>query len=215
MDLLPEISRPFHADDRSFPRIGGEGMRMQLEVHSLAIPDVKLIRTPRFSDARGYFCETFQRADFAAEGIENDFLQDNQSSSDRPGTVRGLHFQRPPFAQTRLVRVLRGSIFDVAVDLRRSSPSFGRHIAIELSSEGNEQLLVPVGFAHGFCTLEPDTVVFYKVDQVYSAAHDGGVNWADPQLRIEWTVASAEAILSEKDRRLPMLDDLAPFSSEG
>jgi dTDP-4-dehydrorhamnose 3,5-epimerase len=209
MDLLPEISRPFHGDDRSFPRIDGEGMRMQLEVRSLAIPDVKLIRTPRFSDARGYFCETFQRADFAAQGIENDFLQDNQSSSDRPGTVRGLHFQRPPFAQTKLVRVLRGSIFDVAVDLRRSSPSFGMHIAVELSSESNEQLLIPTGFAHGFCTLEPDTVVFYKVDQVYSAAHDGGVNWADSGLGIEWPVASAEVILSEKDRRLPMLADLA------
>ncbi|WP_245269917.1 dTDP-4-dehydrorhamnose 3,5-epimerase [Nitrobacter hamburgensis] len=176
----------------------------------MAIPDVKLIRTPRFSDTRGYFCETFQRADFAAQGLDCDFLQDNQSSSDRPGTVRGLHFQRPPFAQTKLVRVLRGSILDVAVDLRRSSSSFGRHVAMELSSESNEQLLVPAGFAHGFCTLEPDTVVFYKVDQVYSAAHDSGVNWADSRLGIEWPVASAEANLSEKDRGLPMLVDLAP-----
>lgn len=181
---------------------------MQLNVDSLAIPDVKLVRTPRFSDARGYFCETFQRADFAAQGLDIDFLQDNQSSSDRRGTVRGLHFQRPPFAQTKLVRVLRGSIFDVAVDLRRSSPSFGKHIAVELDSEANEQLFIPVGFAHGFCTLEPDTVVFYKVDQVYSAAHDGGVNWADSRLGIEWPAASAEAILSEKDRGLPMLADL-------
>jgi dTDP-4-dehydrorhamnose 3,5-epimerase len=202
MDLSPEISKPF-ADD-------GSSLRMQLDVHSLVIFDVKLIRTSRFSDARGYFCETFQRADFAAQGLDNDFLQDNQSSSDRSGTVRGLHFQRPPFAQTKLVRVLRGSIFDVAVDLRRSSPSFGRHIAIKLSSEGNEQLLVPVGFAHGFCTLEPDTIVFYKVDQVYSAAHDDGVNWADPGLGIEWPVSSANAILSEKDRVLPMLADLDP-----
>ena len=210
MDLLPETSELLRDEDRHFLRIDGKGMRMQLDVHSLAIPDVKLIRTPRFSDARGYFCETFQRTDFAAQGLDNDFLQDNQSSSDRSGTVRGLHFQRPPFAQTKLVRVLRGSIFDVAVDLRRSSPSFGRHIAIELSSEGNEQLLVPAGFAHGFCTLEPDTVVFYKVDQVYSAAHEGGVNWADSGLGIEWPVASAEAILSEKDRGLPMLADLAP-----
>ena len=210
MDLLPEASQLFRDEDRNFLRIDGKGMRMQLDVHSLAIPDVKLIRTPRFSDARGYFCETFQRADFVAHGLASDFLQDNQSSSDRPGTIRGLHFQRPPFAQTKLVRVLRGKIFDVAVDLRRSSPSFGRHVAVELSSEGDEQLLVPAGFAHGFCTLDPDTVVFYKVDQVYSAAHDGGVNWADPQLRIEWPVASAEAILSEKDRGLPMLADLAP-----
>jgi dTDP-4-dehydrorhamnose 3,5-epimerase len=209
MNLLSEVSQPSHADDRSCLRINGKGKRMQLDVHSLVIPDAKLIRTPRVSDARGYFCETFQRADFAAQGVDNEFLQDNQSSSARPGTVRGLHFQRPPFAQTKLVRVLRGSIFDVAVDLRRSSPSFGRHIAVELSSEGNEQLLIPVGFAHGFCTLEPDTVVFYKVDQVYSAAHDGGINWADSGLGIEWPVASAEAILSEKDHGLPMLADLA------
>jgi dTDP-4-dehydrorhamnose 3,5-epimerase len=210
MDLLSETSQIFRGEDRHFVRIDGKGKRMQLDVHSLAIPDVKLIRTPRFSDARGYFCETFQRADFAAHGLASDFLQDNQSSSDRPGTVRGFHFQRPPFAQTKLVRVLRGRILDVAVDLRRSSPSFGRHIAIELSSDGNEQLLIPTGFAHGFCTLEPDTVVFYKVDQVYSAAHEGGVNWADPQLRIEWPVASAEAILSDKDRGLSMLADLTP-----
>jgi dTDP-4-dehydrorhamnose 3,5-epimerase len=211
MDLLPEISQPARADDRSILRIDGKGMRMQLNVHSLAIPDVKLIRTPRFSDARGYSCKTFQRVGFAAQGLDNDFLQDNQSSSDRPGTVRGLHFQRPPFAQTKLVRVLHGSIFDVAVDLRRSSPSYGMHTAIELSSEGNEQLFIPAGFAHGFCTLEPDTVIFYKVDQVYSAAHDGGVNWGDSELGIEWPVASAEAILPEKDRGLPMLADLAPI----
>lgn len=211
MNLMSEISQPSHADERSFLRIDGEGQPMQLDVRSLAIPDVKLIRTPRVSDARGYFCETFQRADFAVQGLDFDFLQDNQSCSVRTGTVRGLHFQRPPFAQTKLVRVLRGSIFDVAVDLRRSSLSFGKHIAIELNSEANEQLLVPPGFAHGFCTLEPDTVVFYKVDRVYSAAHEGGVRWADLELGIEWPVAGAEAILSEKDCGLPMLADLAPI----
>jgi len=214
MNLLSKVLPPSD-NDRGFLGIDGKEKRMQLDVHALSIPDVKLITTPRISDARGYFCETFQRADFAAQGLDNDFLQDNQSCSSRPGTVRGLHFQRPPFAQAKLVRVLRGRIFDVAVDLRRSSPNFGKHIAIELSSEGNEQLLIPAGFAHGFCTLEADTVVFYKVDQVYSAAHDGGVNWADSELGIEWPVPSAEAILSEKDRGLPMLADLAPFSSEG
>jgi dTDP-4-dehydrorhamnose 3,5-epimerase len=208
--LLREVSQLFPSDDRNLLCSDGKGVRMRLDVHCLAIPDVKLIRTPRFSDARGYFCETFQRADFTAQGLDYDFLQDNQSSSDRPGTVRGLHFQRPPFAQTKLVRVLHGRIMDVAVDLRRSSSSFGRHVAVELSSEGNEQLLVPAGFAHGFCTLEPNTVVLYKVDQVYSAAHDGGVNWADSMLGIEWPVASAVANLSEKDRGLPMLADLAP-----
>jgi dTDP-4-dehydrorhamnose 3,5-epimerase len=209
MDLWPEVSDPLRAGGRGLPRIDGPAVRKPLDVRGLAIPDVKLIRTPRFSDARGYFCETFQRADFAALGLACDFIQDNQSSSDRIGTVRGLHFQRPPFAQAKLIRVLRGRIFDVAVDLRRASPSFGRHIAVELSSEGNEQLLVPAGFAHGFCTLEPDTVVFYKVDQVYSAAHDGGINWDDPELGIQWPVASAAATLSDKDRGLPMLADLS------
>jgi dTDP-4-dehydrorhamnose 3,5-epimerase len=208
MNLWAEVSDPLPAGCERVPPIGGTGTRMRLDVRALEIPDVKLIRTRRFSDARGYFCETFQRADFAAQGLACDFIQDNQSNSDESGTIRGLHFQRPPFAQAKLIRVLRGSILDVAVDLRRSSPSFGRHVASELSSEGNEQLLVPAGFAHGFCTLEPDTVVFYKVDRVYSAAHDGGINWADPKLAIEWPVAAAEAILSDKDRGLPMLADL-------
>jgi dTDP-4-dehydrorhamnose 3,5-epimerase len=180
-----------------------------MEVRSLAIPDVKLIKTNRFSDGRGYFCETFQRPAFAAQGIVCDFLQDNQSCSDRIGTVRGLHFQRPPFAQTKLIRVLNGAIFDVAVDLRRSSPSFGKHVAIELDSEGGEQLLVPTGFAHGFCTLQPRTVVFYKVDQVYTPSHDSGVYWADPALAIDWPLTASEAQLSAKDRTLPTFDQFA------
>jgi dTDP-4-dehydrorhamnose 3,5-epimerase len=209
MDLVSEISPPPRATDRRSPR--AKEAPTPLEVRSLAIPDVKLLRTPRFSDERGYFCETFQRANFAALGLDRDFLQDNQSSSRQIGTVRGLHFQRPPFAQTKLVRVLRGRIFDVAVDLRRSSASFGKHVAVELSGEGSEQLFVPAGFAHGFCTLEPDTVVFYKVDQLYSAADDGGVHWADPGLGIAWPVAPAQAILSDKDRGLPILADLAPI----
>jgi dTDP-4-dehydrorhamnose 3,5-epimerase len=182
---------------------------LMLEVRSLAIPDVKLIRTKRLSDGRGYFCETFQRSAFAEQGILCDFLQDNQSCSDRIATVRGLHFQRPPFAQTKLVRVLSGAIIDVAVDLRRSSPTFGKHVAIELDSESGEQLLVPSGFAHGFCTLQPQTVVFYKVDQVYAPSHDSGIYWADPALAIEWPVTVSEAHLSPKDGMLPMLDELA------
>jgi dTDP-4-dehydrorhamnose 3,5-epimerase len=209
MDLRPEGSDPLRAGALGLSCIDNSAARRQLDVRNLAISDVKLIRTPRFSDARGYFCETFQRANFAAQGLTCDFIQDNQSSSSRPGTLRGLHFQRPPFAQTKLIRVLRGRILDVAVDLRRASPSFGRHIAVELSGEGNEQLLVPAGFAHGFCTLEPDTVVFYKVDQVYSATHDGGINWADPELGIRWPVTAADATLSDKDRGLPMLADLS------
>jgi dTDP-4-dehydrorhamnose 3,5-epimerase len=124
---------------------------LMLDVRSLAIPDVKLIRTNRFSHGRGYFCETFQRPAFAAQGIVCDFLQDNQSCSDRIGTVRGLHFQRPPFSQSKHIRVLSGAIIDVAVDLRRSSLSFGKYVAIELDSESSEQRLVPSGFAQGFC----------------------------------------------------------------
>lgn len=186
---------------------------MRLDIRALSIPDVKLIKGPRFPDPRGYFSETFARADFAAHGITCDFIQDNQSSSARTGTVRGLHFQREPFAQTKLVRVLQGKIFDLAVDLRRSSPTYGQHVAVELSDADDEQLLVPAGFAHGFCTLMPQTVVFYKVDKVYSVAHDGGINWLDPKLGISWPIAAEEATVSEKDRQLPMLEALSPVFS--
>lgn len=215
MNLSPEASSPSRAGGRSSDQIDAKHRRPRLDVLALEIPDIKLIRTPRVSDARGYFCETFQRASYAGLGFDHDFLQDNQSWSSRPGTVRGLHFQRPPFAQTKLVRVLHGRIFDVAVDLRRSSASFGRHVGIVLSGASDAQLLIPAGFAHGFCTLEPDTLVFYKVDQIYSAAHDGGINWADPALGIDWPVDSTEAILSAKDRALPMLSDLGPIFGSG
>lgn len=180
-----------------------------LELRSLAIPDVKAIRTDRISDVRGYFCETFQRAAFAEKGIPHVFVQDNQSSSDRTGTVRGLHFQRPPFTQAKLIRVLNGAILDIAVDLRCSSPSFGKHIAIQLDSESGEQVFIPKGFAHGFCTLQPKTVVLYKVDQVYAPSHDGGVNWADPALGIKWPVTTSEAQVSPRDQTLPALNQLA------
>ncbi|RXG92007.1 dTDP-4-dehydrorhamnose 3,5-epimerase [Bradyrhizobium zhanjiangense] len=179
-----------------------------LEVRCLEIPDIKIIQTDRVSDDRGYFCETFRRSAFAEKGILVDFVQDNQSSSDKVGTVRGLHFQRPPFAQAKLIRVLSGAILDVVVDLRRSSATFGKHIAVKLDSKTGEQLLVPKGFAHGFCTLQPDTVVFYKVDQVYAPSHDGGLYWADPVLAIEWPVTTVEAKVSPKDRSLPRLDQL-------
>ena len=184
---------------------------MKLSVESLSIADVKLVRAPRIADARGYFAETYVRDDFAAAGITHDFVQDNESTSKLAGTIRGLHFQARPFAQTKLVRVLRGRIFDVVVDLRRSSSSYGRHLAIELSATAGEQLLVPAGFAHGFCTLEPDTTVFYKVDKVYSAGHDRGVHWADPALAIAWPVTPVQAIVSEKDKALPRFGDLSVY----
>ena len=183
---------------------------MKIRVEPLSIRDVKLVRARRFADARGYFAETWVRDDFAAAGIEHDFVQDNESRSAASGTVRGLHFQIAPFAQTKLVRVLRGKVLDVVVDLRRSSESYGRHLAIELSETG-DQLLVPRGFAHGFCTLERDTVVFYKVDAAYSAGHERGVFWADPALAIAWPVAEAGAIVSDKDRRLPRFRDLPVY----
>jgi dTDP-4-dehydrorhamnose 3,5-epimerase len=175
MSSVYAISSLTCADDHTSYLCDANGKR--ISPGYLESPDVRLIRTNRIFDARGYFCVAFQQSACAS----NDFSQDNQSRSDRAGTVRGPHFQRPPFAQAKLVRVLHGSIFDVAVDLRRWSPSYGRHIAAELGSDGDEQLLVPAGFAHGFCTLEPDTLALYKVDQV-SAAHDGRINWADPGL---------------------------------
>ena len=174
-----------------------------LEITATAIPDVKVLLPKSFTDARGAFSETFNAARFAEHGIKLDFVQDNQSWSAQAGTIRGLHFQSPPRAQAKLVRVVRGRIFDVAVDLRRASPTYGRWISEELSAQNRKQLLVPVGFAHGFCTLEPDTEVFYKVTDYFSPAHDLGIAWDDPDLAIAWPVPKDEVMLSEKDARQP------------
>jgi dTDP-4-dehydrorhamnose 3,5-epimerase len=184
------------------------GSRMILDVSALALPGALLIRSRRFVDKRGYFAETYVQRDYVAAGISNVFVQDNESYSAASGTLRGLHFQTTPFAQAKLVRVVRGKIFDVIVDLRRASASYGRHVAVELSAEGGEQLFVPAGFAHGFCTLLPDTEVSYKVDAVFSAPNDCGLNAADPELGICWPSAFSEAVISEKDRALPMLKEL-------
>ena len=178
-----------------------------VEIQPTALPAVKIIRPKRFDDARGFFSEVYNKRSFAAAGVDLDFVQDNHSRSGKSGTVRGLHFQTAPFAQDKLVRVTRGRILDVAVDLRRSSPTFGRHVAVELSAENWLQLLVPIGFAHGFCTLADDTEVIYKVTGYYSAAHDKGVAWDDAELGIPWPVASSEATLSDKDRQLPRLSE--------
>jgi dTDP-4-dehydrorhamnose 3,5-epimerase len=187
-----------------------EGSKMLVEETALA--GVRIITPRKLGDERGFFSETYNRQGFAAAGVPLEFVQDNQSLSAEPGTVRGLHFQTPPFAQDKLVRVLRGAIFDVVVDLRRSSPTFGQHLAVELSAANWRQLFIPVGFAHGFCTLEADTEVFYKVTHYYSAAHDRGLAWDDEVLGIAWPVAKGQAILSERDRRHSSLRDLAtPF----
>jgi len=184
---------------------------MNLEIQSFPIDGIKLIRPRRIADARGYFAATYVRSEFVAAGIDHEFVQDNESRSRTTGTIRGLHFQIRPFAQTKLVRVLRGRILDAVVDLRRSSPSYGKHLAIELSEAAGEQLLVPAGFAHGFCTLEPETMVLYKVDNVYSAEHDRGVYWADASLGIEWPVTAVDAVVSERDRGLPKFRELPAY----
>lgn len=167
-----------------------------------------LFTARRFADARGIFAETYSRRDFIELGVAEELVQDNQSLSRPVGTVRGLHFQLPPRAQAKLVRVLRGRILDVAVDLRSGSPTRGRHVAAELSAESGLMLYVPAGFAHGFATREPDTEVAYKVSDTYAPDCDRGLAWDDPALGIDWQVAPEAAVLSDKDRRWPGLAEL-------
>ena len=170
------------------------------------IPAVRRVVPTRHGDARGWFSETYRADVLAQAGIADAFVQDNQSYSAPQGTIRGLHFQVAPAMQAKLVRVLQGAILDVAVDLRSGSVTYGRHVAVRLDAEGGEQLYVPHGFAHGFCTLTPDTMVAYKVDAYYSPAHDRALAWDDPTIAIDWP--AGEAILSDKDRRAPRLADL-------
>jgi dTDP-4-dehydrorhamnose 3,5-epimerase len=177
-------------------------------VENTQINGVKIITPKKFTDERGFFSETYNKSKWMEVSLHYQFVQDNHSLSTTAGVIRGLHFQMPPFAQDKLVRVVRGRILDVAVDLRRSSPTFGRHVAIELSAENWRQMLIPFGFAHGFCTLEPNTEVQYKVTNFYSAAHDKGLAFDDPELSIAWPVSSEQALLSEKDRCWPRLCDL-------
>ena len=173
--------------------------------------------TPRrFEDARGWFSETYRRDRFAAAGIEPEFVQDNQSLSRPAGTLRGIHFQTPPFAQAKLVRCLRGRIWDVAVDLRSGSPTYGQWVAAELTAARGEQLYIPAGFGHAFLTLEPDTEVAYKVDAFYAPECDAGLAWNDPDLAIAWPLPGAAPELSDKDSRLPALKDfVSAFPYDG
>lgn len=179
-----------------------------VQIIETAIADVKILKPRCFADPRGVFCETYNRGVLAGLGIDLEFVQDNHSVSLERGVVRGMHFQVPPFAQAKLVRVVRGSVLDVAVDIRRGSPTFGRHVSTILSADNWRQVFIPVGLAHGFCTLEPNTEVLYKVSQYYSPQHDRGILWNDSDLGIEWSVTAAEAKLSEKDMRHPRLKDL-------
>jgi dTDP-4-dehydrorhamnose 3,5-epimerase len=176
-----------------------------MKVERLAIPDVILLTPRKFGDARGFFSETFNARRFAEAGIDLPFVQDNQSLSERRGTIRGLHCQVAPNVQGKLVRVVKGAIWDVAVDIRRGSPTYGRHVAATLSAENWSQLWIPGGFLHGFCTLEPGTEVIYKVTADYDPGAERGVIWNDSELALPWPVSSEEAVLSEKDRLLPTL----------
>lgn len=182
-----------------------------LSVEDTAIPAVKIVTPKKFGDHRGFFSETWSRKAFADAGIDLDFVQDNQSLSAPVGTLRGLHFQSAPFAQDKLVRVTRGRILDVAVDIRTSSPSFGKHVAVELSAENWKQLLVPVGFAHGFVTLEPDTEVLYKVTAPYAPQNDHGLAFDDPALGIDWQLPLSGLTLSDKDRKHPRLAEMLRY----
>lgn len=180
-----------------------------------SLPAIKIVMPRRHGDERGFFSEVWRADALRRAGIGVEFVQDNHSLSRVKGTVRGLHFQTGASAQAKLVRCTRGSILDVAVDIRHGSPSFGRHTAVVLSAENWQQVYVPVGFAHGFCTLEPDTEVIYKVSAYYDAAADSGLLWNDPELGIAWPVTTDEALLSAKDRVQPRLAELPryfPFS---
>jgi dTDP-4-dehydrorhamnose 3,5-epimerase len=178
--------------------------------HRLSIEGPLLIKSRRFADDRGFFVETYNARDLAALGLAGHFVQDNHSLSLHAGTIRGLHFQLHPYAQGKLVRVVRGAILDIAVDIRRSSLAYRRNVAVELSATTGDQLYVPVGFAHGFCTLAPNTEVIYKVTAPYAPELDRGIAWDDPDLALPWPVGRTEAVLSPKDRAAPRLRDIPP-----
>lgn len=187
-----------------------------MEVTATQIPGVLLLRPHYVQDARGYFVEIYSVRAARAVGLKSEFVQDNQALSRKSGTVRALHFQGPPHAQAKLLRVLHGRIYDVAVDLRTGSPTYGRWTAATLTAQDGEQMFIPHGFAHGYCTLEADTEVAYKVDDYYAPECELGLAWDDPTLAINWPVASTDAVLSDKDRKLPRLADfVSPFRYAG
>ena len=176
-----------------------------MEIIATALPEIRIVLPRRIGDQRGFFSEVWNARELSRLGIDGVFVQDNHVGNPLAGTLRGLHYQLPPVAQGKLVRVTRGAIFDVAVDIRRGSPSFGRHVGTTLSAENWRQAWVPPGFAHGYCTLEDDTEVLYKVTDYYSPTHERGIVWDDPALAIAWPFGADAAIVSERDRRLPRL----------
>ncbi len=182
-----------------------------MDVTETSLPGVKLLSPPRFADPRGYFAEIFNRRTLLEVGVTTEFVQENHSYSKKSGTLRGLHFQGPPAAQTKLLRVLTGAILDICVDLRHGSPTFGRHEMIELSAGSGRQVLCPKGFAHGTLTLEPHTEIAYKVDAYYAPELEFGLCFDDPDLAINWPMPVDDMILSKKDRHQPRLCDLPPI----
>jgi dTDP-4-dehydrorhamnose 3,5-epimerase len=187
-----------------------------MDVEFSILPGVWSSKPVRFHDPRGYFVETYNKHAAQDFGVMTCFVQDNQSLSSKSGTVRALHFQVPPKPQAKLIRVVRGSIYDVAVDLRIGSPAYGRWIAAILTAHHGEQMFIPRGLAHGFCTLEPDTEVAYKVDEYYAPEFEQGLAWNDPTLAIDWPVSPGDAVLSDKDRKLGSFADfVSPFRYDG
>lgn len=182
-----------------------------MKLATLAIEGLLLIEPTKIGDARGFFSETFRQDRFEAAAGPVTFVQDNQSLSAARGTIRGLHYQKAPRAQGKLIRVVRGAVLDVAVDIRQGSPTIGQHVAVELSAENWRQLWVPAGFLHGFCTLVENTEVIYKVTDYYSREHDAGVRWNDPDIGVKWPFVEREVTLSDKDRVAPTLRDVEPF----
>ena len=181
-----------------------------MKITKTALDGVVIIEPQVFEDARGYFFESWNKAKMEEAGLNYDFIQDNQSKSCY-GTIRGIHFQKGEFSQAKLVRVLQGTVLDVAVDLRKDSKTFGQHVAVELSAENNRQLMVPRGFGHGFSVLTPTAVFAYKCDNVYNKASEAGIRFDDPALGIDWKVKPEEAVLSDKDKILPFLKDVTCF----
>ena len=187
-----------------------------MKVQDTALAGVKLIEPARFGDNRGFFSESYSAQRMAEHGIDIVFVQDNHSLSRQVGTVRGLHFQAPPRAQDKLVRCGRGRLFDVAVDIRKGSPTYGQWLGYELSFENGRQLLIPKGFLHGFSTLEPDTEIIYKCSDYYAPECDGAVRFDDPAIGIDWGIDAESAVLAEKDGKAPFLADVdSPFTWEG
>jgi len=180
-----------------------------MEVIKTKIPDLYIVKPAVFEDHRGYFFESYNKENFLRNGIDHNFVQDNESKSSK-GVLRGLHFQEPPFAQGKLVRVMKGSVLDVAVDIRKNSPTYGKWASVELTQDNKWMYWVPPGFAHGFVTLEDNTVFFYKCTNVYNKNSEGSILWCDPDLNIDWKVENP--ILSEKDKTSPLFKDfVSPF----